>query len=108
MDLARWTLRHLIDEDHTARQILILRNLALDPLLYLFRACRSFRLELYVSSGVFLSVEGVLDADYAGIGNCRVGKKDGFELGRGNLVAGDFDEFLYTQDQRQSVGCVSG
>lgn len=97
LDLPRCTLGHLIDEDHTTRQILMLCNLALDPLLYLFRARRSFRVELHVSSRVFLSVEGFLDADYAGIGNSRVGKKDGFELCGGDLVAGDFDEFLCTK-----------
>lgn len=108
LDLPRWTLWHLIDEDHTARQTLIFRNLALDPLLYLFRARRTFRLELDVSSRIFLGVEGGLDADYARIGNGWVGKEDGFEFCRGDLVAGDFDEFLCTQDQRQSAGCALG
>ena len=94
MYLPRRTLGHLIDEDHTSRQIFMLRNLALDPLFYLSRARRSFRLELHVSSRVFLSVEGFLDADHARVGDSRVGKEDSFELGRSDLETGDFDEFL--------------
>lgn len=72
----------------------MLRNLALDPLFYLFRARRSFRLELYVSSRVFLSVEGLLNADHARVGDRRVGKEDSLEFGGSDLEAGDFDEFL--------------
>lgn len=41
-----------------------------------------------------MSVEGVLDADNARIGDSRVSKEDSFELGRSDLKAGDFDKFL--------------
>lgn len=71
------------------------RNLALDPLLYLFRARCSFRLEQHVGSRVFLSVERVLDTDYARIGDSRVGQEDSFELGGSDLEAGNFNEFLW-------------
>ena len=73
----------------------MLRDLAPDPLLYLFRARRSFRLEQYIGPRVFLCAEGVLDADDARVVDGRVGEEDGFELGGSDLVARDFDEFLW-------------
>lgn len=72
----------------------MLRDLALDPLLYLCLDRPSFRFERYVCSGVFLGAEGGLDADDARVGDGRVGEEDGFEFGGSDLEAGDLDEFL--------------
>ena len=94
LNLARRTLRHLIHKHYPACQILMFRKLALDPLLYLLFARRSFGVECDVRTGVFLGTEGFLDADDAGIGDGGVGEEDGFEFGGGNLRAGYFDEFL--------------
>ena len=72
----------------------MLRDLALYPLLDLFRARRAFRVEQDVRAGVFLGAKGVLHADDAGVGDGRVGEEDSFELGGSDLEAGDFDQFL--------------
>ena len=94
LDLARRALGHLVHKDHPARQVLMLRDLALHPLLDFFRTRRAFRLEQHVRPGVFLGAEGVLQADDAHVVNGRVGEEDSLELGRSNLETGDFDEFL--------------
>lgn len=85
--------------------MLVLGDLALDPSLDLFRARRSFPLKQHVGAGVFLGIEGVLDADDARVGDGRVGQEEGFELGGGDLEAGDFDEFLL---KRSAPICRSG
>ncbi len=43
---------------------------------------------------MLLGGEVGLDADDAGVGDGGVDEEDGFELGGGDLEAGDFDEFL--------------
>ena len=102
LDLSRRTLGHLVHNNHTARQVFMFRNLGLDPRLYLLLARRSLGFELDVGSGMFLGVEGFLDADDTRVGDGGVGEEDGFELGGSDLEAGDLDEFLLEKiDQRQ-------
>ena len=52
-------------------------------------------LALDVGAGMFLGVDGCLDADDARVRDGRVGEEDGFEFGGGDLEAGDLDEFLF-------------
>ena len=94
LNLPRRTLRHLIHENHPARQILVFRNLTLDPFLYLSLARGSFGVEQDVGTGEFLGAEGVLDTDDARVGDGGMGEENGFEFGGSDLEAGDFDEFL--------------
>lgn len=100
--LPRRTLRYLVHKNHPARQVFVLRDFGLDPLLYLLLARRSLGIELDVGSRMFLGAERFLHADDATIGDGRVGEEDGFELGGSDLEAGDLDEFLFAKiDQRQ-------
>ena len=104
LDLARRTLRHLVHKSYTARQVFMFRDFALDPLLYLLLARRSFGIELDVGSGMFLGAKRFLHTDNATIGDGRVGEEDGFELGGSDLEAGDLDKFLFGEiDQRQAL-----
>ena len=76
----------------------MLRHFILHPGLYLHRPCCGARLffELDVRAGFFLCIEGILETNNARVCDGRVGEEDGLEFGRGDLKAGDFDEFLFT------------
>ena len=47
-----------------------------------------------------MGAEGGLGAHHAGVGDGGVGEEKGLELGGCDLVAGDFDEFLWEMSQR--------
>ena len=95
LNLPRRALRHLIDEHHPPSQPLILRHLSFHPLHNILlpdpRIIFIETLRQDISAGPFLAIEGIGDGYDAGVGDAGVGEEEGFEFGRGDLEAGDFD-----------------
>ena len=94
LNLPRRTLRHLT-KHHTTSQPLMLSHLSLHPLLNFLstysRVRRIHALRKDVCARLFLGVKGIFDAYDASVCDGGVGEEDGFEFGRGDLEAGDFD-----------------
>ena len=92
-DLSRRVLRNGFDELDTARQPLVLGHPRRQPLGDVPLCCTlAVLLQCDVSARQLFAVDG--DAHDGGVLHGWVIEEEGFELGRGDLVALDFDEFL--------------
>ena len=92
-NLPRRVLGDGVDEFDAARQPLVLSHLVRQPRgNVLFRGALAVFLQRDVSARQLLAVDG--DAHDGGVLHGRVLEEEGFEFGRGDLVAFDFDEFL--------------